>query len=280
MYFFFDSKKKPINSVLGDKIHKNKYENLEIDDEDVKYLEEIIRVLQFFYEATLLFSGEKYVTLSLVLPTFRSLLSNMSENIEDSEITKTLKAFLHEQTFHYMDKYININEDLYVTATFLDVCVKFFRGADQNAIKTYYKIAENKMKEICKNGPDHIKERLKNTSNNTTKNDLKSGLLQIYDIDKNISNSKKNAKLAGFAKEISEYISEPPKLIEPIEFWKQNKDAYPCLFYCFVIISSIPGTSVPSERLFSVSGNDISDRRNRLSPEKVDKILIIHNNEL
>ncbi len=47
------------------------------------------------------------------------------------------------------------------------------------------------------------------------------------------------------------YTGEPPKKIEPCEYWKQNSTTYPALFYCAQIF---PASSVPSESLFSEAG--------------------------
>ena len=41
---------------------------------------------------------------------------------------------------------------------------------------------------------------------------------------------------------------------------------------------SVVGTSVPSERLFSSAGNLITDKRDHLSPENVEKLLFLYEN--
>ena len=52
----------------------------------------------------------------------------------------------------------------------------------------------------------------------------------------------------------------------PIKWWSQNKDEYPNLFNMAIEFLGIPGTSVPSERLFSIAGDVMSAKRNRLKP--------------
>ena len=42
------------------------------------------------------------------------------------------------------------------------------------------------------------------------------------------------------------------------------------------IALSIPATSIPSERLFSKAGQLLSERRSRLKPKNVDKILFLN----
>ena len=40
----------------------------------------------------------------------------------------------------------------------------------------------------------------------------------------------------------------------------------------------IPATSVHSEEIFSVAGNVLTEKRNRLLPENVDKLVFLHEN--
>ena len=78
-----------------------------------------------------------------------------------------------------------------------------------------------------------------------------------------------------FQAELDNYIKEPTKNVDPIEFWRLNKDTYPGLFYCFEYIFSIMASSVPSESLFSEAGDQVTDKRNRLDPEKVNKMMVL-----
>jgi hypothetical protein len=84
--------------------------------------------------------------------------------------------------------------------------------------------------------------------------------------------SKKKSKLE---REIELYMSEPFKKIDPCEYWKQNQTTYPALFYCAKILLTIPASSVPSESLFSEAAQQITSYRNRLLPDRVNKIMVI-----
>ena len=65
------------------------------------------------------------------------------------------------------------------------------------------------------------------------------------------------------------------KDVDPIEFWKLNKTNYPGLFYCFEYIFSMMASSVPSESLFSEAGDQLPNKRNRLDPEKFNKMMVV-----
>jgi hypothetical protein len=60
-----------------------------------------------------------------------------------------------------------------------------------------------------------------------------------------------------------------------LDFWKIHSNQYPILSTICKKIFSIPCTSVPSERLFSKSGEIISLKRNKLKPELAEYLTIL-----
>ena len=65
---------------------------------------------------------------------------------------------------------------------------------------------------------------------------------------------------------------------DPLEWWKWNCHLYPHVSKLAKKYLSIPGTSVPSERIFSKAGQIISERRNRLKPKHVNMFTFLNNN--
>uniref|UniRef100_A0A1X7TCX8 HAT C-terminal dimerisation domain-containing protein n=1 Tax=Amphimedon queenslandica TaxID=400682 RepID=A0A1X7TCX8_AMPQE len=63
---------------------------------------------------------------------------------------------------------------------------------------------------------------------------------------------------------------------DPIVWWSEHEAAYPSLHKLAMKYLSIPGTSVPAERLFSKAGELISARRNRLKPKHVNMVLFLN----
>ena len=74
---------------------------------------------------------------------------------------------------------------------------------------------------------------------------------------------------------VDAYLNEPVcgRKSNLLDYWKQ----WPVLAAMARKYLSIPPSSVPSERLFSTAGDIASDKRNRLSAEKVEMLFLNKN---
>jgi hypothetical protein len=81
--------------------------------------------------------------------------------------------------------------------------------------------------------------------------------------------------------ELRQYIEEAviPRESDPLEWWKIREILYPTLAKLAKKYLCITATSVPSERIFSKSGQIISEKRSRLSPKLVEKMLFLNANK-
>lgn len=61
-------------------------------------------------------------------------------------------------------------------------------------------------------------------------------------------------------------------------WWKNNEHKYPHIAKLAQRYLAVPGTSVPSERVFSTAGDTVTASRYRLSAENVDKLIFLQNN--
>lgn len=61
-------------------------------------------------------------------------------------------------------------------------------------------------------------------------------------------------------------------------WWKEHEKTVPALARVAKSILCIPASSGSSERNFSAAGLVVTDRRNRLDPNVVDDILLVHSN--
>ena len=75
-------------------------------------------------------------------------------------------------------------------------------------------------------------------------------------------------------KEVTWYSSLPAvvdKNEDPLQWWKTHSSSFKRLGGFAGKYLCTPATSVPSERLFSLSGNIVTNKRNALTPDDVNK---------
>ena len=63
-----------------------------------------------------------------------------------------------------------------------------------------------------------------------------------------------------------------------LQWWKDNKAAFPKLYRVSKAVLSIPASSSDDEGNFSDAGSKISAKRTRLLPETVDSLLMLRSN--
>jgi hypothetical protein len=64
----------------------------------------------------------------------------------------------------------------------------------------------------------------------------------------------------------------------PLNWWREHECEYPLLSQLAKRYLCVPGTSVPSERVFSTAGDIITAQRSTLTPEHLDQILFLNKN--
>ena len=84
------------------------------------------------------------------------------------------------------------------------------------------------------------------------------------------------------AVQVQSYQSELPikKTECPLTYWRVNKHRFPALAPLARAYLSAPCTSVDSERLFSLVGHVIDERRSRLAGDKAEMLLFLKKNLL
>ena len=66
--------------------------------------------------------------------------------------------------------------------------------------------------------------------------------------------------------------------LNPLQWWKQNTARYPCISVLARKYLSIPATSVPSERAFSLTGHLVNEKRAALLPGTVNTLAFLAGN--
>ena len=74
-------------------------------------------------------------------------------------------------------------------------------------------------------------------------------------------------------------IKEEKENTNVLTQWKDHKQMFPNLFNLVKVFLHIPATSVPSERIFSLAGYIVRDRRSKILATNVDRTIFLKKNE-
>lgn len=108
--------------------------------------------------------------------------------------------------------------------------------------------------------------------------DLWSHHKQLQRTYNNNNNYNGVTEIGGLPLELQLYLKEDsyPKDVNPLSLWNDSlKFKYTTLSKIAEKFLPLLGTSVPAERLFSKAGNLITEKRNRLHCEKIQKLLFL-----
>lgn len=99
-------------------------------------------------------------------------------------------------------------------------------------------------------------------------------------LDKNKSGDASTSTRELIKIEVKSFFSSPilDRDIDPILWWRNNKNLYPQLTKLAVIYLGAPATSTYSERIFSEAGNIYTQKRSVLRPELAESLLFLHHN--
>jgi len=80
--------------------------------------------------------------------------------------------------------------------------------------------------------------------------------------------------------EVASYLAASSITVDddPLTWWKSNECKYPHIAKMARCYLAVPGSSVPSERVFSTAGDIVTAKRSTLSPENVDILVFLKKN--
>ncbi|XP_065662597.1 uncharacterized protein LOC136085236 [Hydra vulgaris] len=209
-----------------------------LDEDEMVNLKETVNALLSFNQVSVLLSGDRYATCSLIIPSIKYLEKQLSKNkSETPPLILILKSHLLESLQTYKDLYELENNSFLLCATVGEIIP--------------------------------IKK--------VTKESKKFKLSFEDEEDDSGSDSDKNVTL-DLKKENSEYIRLSVHEQNVLEFWHQNQYVFPILYCISTMILCTPATSAPSERLFSDALNNLYAKRNRMTAECFQMLMFLYEN--
>jgi hypothetical protein len=244
--------------------------------EVILLLKACVSVLKPFYKVTVILSGQKYTTVSVVLHSCYylrwKLLQEQTESVANS-LQKKLSASFN----FYVDKYEIFTNNFLCSATYFNPEYRDMNFCETAEKKRVQKAAELYMLEYFKKAGT-----TENQYTNSTESD-ESGESDDSFKQKTPRSKVTTAELSSkcfleMLKTEFELYSKTVSTLTVDKFWCAHERQFPNLRKFVRMVLSPPATSVPSKRVFSGASNQIWARRNRLAAASVEKLMFLLNN--
>lgn len=280
-------------ALLSPEVRRSDSNLCSLTEADITDGEDIVKALKPLKAATLFMSEEKSPTLSIIAPLHAQLLEKMISVSHDSSLIKDLKTAVYD---NLKSRYVALKDKLYIAS----------------ALRPRFKALPFLSKETCDNtffqlvleaaGLENVDTAIRESDGDTSEEtvpDISLGGVDEVNYAPPIKRSKdsKLIFLLGPAystkttapqktptqkakEEVNRYRDvEPVALSEnPLIWWRDHEREYPLLALQAKQYLSIPGTSVPSERVFSTAGDIVTAQRSCLTPQHVDQLLFLQKN--
>lgn len=267
---------------LSDKVApillKNSKAPLMLSAVELDTLKDLINIFQPFEMLTKEISGQNYVTCSKIIPMVYSLtksVENVQPNTALGSTTKTL--ILNEIN----KRFRNIEQvHLLAISTLLDPRFKkmYFRDkiACSQAIGKVISMLSDIDTEISVTQSNRREESDSYGAEEATP---ANNICQFHEqlVKAKYPEEQENRNVVGM--DFRNYLSQPVEDLKkcgPLKYWECHKDTIykkirTLAYHYFCIV----GTSVPSEHLFSIAANIATPSRNRLSGERLNKLIFL-----
>ncbi|XP_073672068.1 E3 SUMO-protein ligase ZBED1-like [Paramisgurnus dabryanus] len=263
---------------------------LEIKDEYWAIMADLKPVLETLKCATTIMSSEKTVSISHIYPiTFSIINKHMAIATDDRPRVAEFKATVRQSLSERMevDYYERLVAMPAMIASALDPRHKhlpFLSREKQKAVL-------DKLKELCADVEHAIEEDMGDeeepgaaggdddvavTAGPSSGASHKESAMSLLLGDDYSAADATDPQL-----EVDTYVKDSRPSLEsnPLDWWRANQTRFPRLAILAQRYLCIPGTSVPSERVFSAAGLVVNRLRTRLTPEHVDMLVFLNKNK-
>ena len=273
---------------------------LEPSPTEWRILEDLHRLLEPFKDSTEILSGHYYPTLSCLGPILAKLKEKLAHKIDDSVAIKSVKGAISDDlNGRYQEPSLVA---LMNTASFLDPWFKSLAHLNRESIDAIIKHVEDEVGELMQlsiNTSAGTAESAQSSDNDCEVVDVEDSSVTVAPPRKKQRKIHPLKKMLGekfgstdsevtstmciheqACAEVAKYRAEPQIELDhkPFEWWKEHKSIYPTLCKLAHNTLCIVATSVPSECLFIISGNVISQKRSCLSPRYAERLIFLHEN--
>ena len=284
----------PVTATLSDStVTQRGKRYLDLKADQWNLLEELSTALKPFECATVFMSGEKYTTISAVPPLVKGLVKSTQSVVFESAAVQAFQVTATEQLHQRWKEttFSDTAQNTVILSSALDPRFRKLRFLTPEQVFKVQAKVQTQAFEVRKDNQqqrDGVHEQTSVTSTITVAAPAPTTHVSLLHslLDSETSSEEEQREGEGddlnsqVRNEVLTYFGEKPhpKEENPLHWWKANENRYPTLAMLAKSYLCIPGTSTPSERLFSAAGNIASKKKASLSPEHVDMLTFLHCN--
>ncbi|KAL0208206.1 hypothetical protein P9112_010793 [Eukaryota sp. TZLM1-RC] len=219
------------------------------EEEELK-IEAILNLLAPFYECTVYLSAALHPTCGLVLMLIDGLYAHLYSYQNEAQIIQEAASLMLGKLEQYLEELYDFPA---FVSSILDPRVRRFEGLHLRF-------------------PDDFSRKLQDLINVNYESIVPSvANRQLTFLESFLRRSHAEGD------ELSTFLSEAPVdlSVNPLQWWNDNKRRFPVLSQIAADFLAIQPTSVPCERLFSLAGDMVSEKRCCLADDSVRAVLCL-----
>ena len=247
--------------------------HLMLESTKVSAIENFVSATALLEDMTRTLSGSSYLTASSVLPLYARIKKHLEPERGDSELLKKIKNEILkplQQKYSETPMAMNLGISTLCDPRFR---VRFLESPDT--------IKEITIKKMAKIYSSNVATTL--TSIAPVEKKEKKGLAKFLEFDDEEEDTESDVSIEEkkAEKELTEYLAMPKIDCNacPLLWWKAHRASFPLLETIARKYLAIPGTSVPSERVFSSGGCIITKQRASLKPKNAEILVFLAQNK-
>ena len=264
---------------------KRNLHHLELSPQEWHNLEDLIKLLEPFKNATEVLSGQKYPTLSCLGPILADLKEKIAANPLDSTTVKSAKRAMR---IDLSERYQNLDVLEFMNkAAFLDPRFKSLAHLSTSTVEDVVMSLQRDIVHLLE--AESVDQSGESTTNDTNEEPPPQKKKKLHPLKRLLGEKFGGSSAAGSGSvssedqaqaELARYKAEPQSPLDhcPLQWWRDHQTIYPLLSKLTRKYLCLPSTSVPSESLFSTAGIIVNEKRATLDPHSVDKMVFLHDN--
>nr|XP_055035499.1 E3 SUMO-protein ligase ZBED1-like [Misgurnus anguillicaudatus] len=277
-------------ALLSVEVRRNAREIDTLEAADIADAEDIVKLLTPLKKATTVLCDESLPTVSLIMPLKHMIQVSMVQRDGDSNTISQMKtAILNDLA----DRYQGEQAEFLYESSALDPRFRALPNLNDNERDEIFNRLKLKTRQMQNQNPSEgegaapgspkpaldLPQRTHAAVGGVSPPSKKTALEDLLGASFSQVDSR-TQPTSEIEADIDSYRKETPISLTacPLEWWRVNSHRYPLLSTLAKSYLSVPATSVPSERVFSVAGDIVNAQRAQLLPDNVDMLIFLKKN--